>query len=286
MARLADRHPLNVEGDWYVDTRCIDCDVARHHAPALIAALEDGQSVVVRQPSSDDEEMEMWRAALACPTRSIGTVSRQTPPTGVFPWEVTPGVFLCGHNDRRSFGAHSWFVPRARGGLMIDAPHYEQTVVSFIASHGGLAHVLLSHQDDVADAARYASEFGARVWIHEADSGAAPFATDVLHGVDETTIAPGVVAFPVPGHTRGSVLYLVDERWLFTGDTLAWFHREGDLGAFRGATWYSWSALRESLDRFAQSGHRFEWVCPGHGKWHGAPADEMHERLAALVARM
>ena len=36
----------------------------------------------------------------------------------VFPWEVTAGVFLCGHNDRRSFGAHSWFVPGPAGGFL------------------------------------------------------------------------------------------------------------------------------------------------------------------------
>src|SRR5262249_25177857 len=132
----------------------------------------------------------------------------------------------------------------------------------------------------------YAQHFGARVWIHEADARAAPYATDIVHGDEEVTVAPGVVVFPVPGHTRGSVFYVVDNEWLFSGDTLAWFHREGDLGAFRGATWSSWDALRDSLARFAASGHRFSWIAPGHGKWHGLSADEMHERLVALVGRM
>ena len=31
-----------------------------------------------------------------------------------------------------------------------------------------------------------------------------------------------MVAFPVPGHTEGSVLYLVDDHLLFTGDSLCW----------------------------------------------------------------
>src|SRR5262245_32670276 len=113
MARLADRHDANVEGRWYVDTRCIDCDASRHHAPQLIEALIDGQSVVARQPSNEQEELLMWRAALACPTRSIGRTDRASAPDNVFPWELTEGVFLCGHNDRRSYGAHSWFVPRS-----------------------------------------------------------------------------------------------------------------------------------------------------------------------------
>src|SRR5262249_31743631 len=110
--------------------------------------------------------------------------------------------------------------------------------------------------------------------------------TDLIHGVSPVSLADGVVAFPVPGHTRGSVLYVVDDKWLFSGDTLAWFHRDGDLGAFRGATWYSWEALKGSLERFVASPYRFSWIFPGHGKWHGASASEMHERLAALVERM
>ncbi|MGZ8734451.1 MAG: ferredoxin [Acidimicrobiia bacterium] len=92
MARLADRHPGNVDGEWYVDDRCIDCDVARHHAPDLIRALADGQSVVVRQPSTPAEEQLMWRAALACPTRSIGTVSPRPDPADVYPGVFTRGV--------------------------------------------------------------------------------------------------------------------------------------------------------------------------------------------------
>jgi glyoxylase-like metal-dependent hydrolase (beta-lactamase superfamily II) len=286
VARLADRHPQNVPGDWYVDTRCIDCDVSRHYAPGLITALADGQSVVARQPASAEEETLLWRAALACPTRSIGTLERRPEPPGVFPFEVTPGVFLCGHNDRRSFGAHSWFVPGTGGGLLVDSPHWDRTVVEAVEVAGGIAHVLLTHRDDVADAHRYASHFGARVWIHDADRDAAPFATDVLTGDDATLIAPDVLAFPVPGHTRGSVLYLHREQHLFSGDTLAWFWRQGDLGAFRNATWYSWTALRASLARFVESGHSFEWICPGHGKWHGAPAEEMHDRLVRLVGHM
>jgi glyoxylase-like metal-dependent hydrolase (beta-lactamase superfamily II) len=286
VARLADRHPANADGDWYVDTRCIDCDVARHHAPDLIVALADGKSVVRRQPDTADEDLAMWRAALACPTRSIGTVEHRRAPVDVFPWELTPGVWLCGHNDRRSFGAHSWFVPDIGGGFLVDSPHWSADVVDAMERHGGIAHVLLTHQDDVADAEKFASHFGARVWIHEADRRAAPYATDVITGVDEVAIADGLVVFPVPGHTEGSVLYLSDERHLFTGDTFGWFHREGVLGAFRNATWYSWDVLRDSLTRFADSGHRFEWVLPGHAKWHGATADEMDLRLRALVAGM
>ncbi|HEX5614392.1 MAG TPA: MBL fold metallo-hydrolase [Acidimicrobiia bacterium] len=286
MARLADRHPANVDGRWYVDTRCIDCDVARHHAPDLIAALPDGKSVVARQPATPAEELQMWRAAVACPTKSIGTTDRAPAPADVFPWELTPGVFLLGHNDRRSFGAHAWWVPRSDGGLMVDAPHWSADLVTALEARAGVADVLLTHRDDIADAAKYADHFGARVWIHEDDRDAVPFATHTITGVEPTELRPGVLVFPVPGHTRGSVLYLVDREHLFSGDSLAWSWRRDDLVAWEDVAWYSWSAQLRSLRRFADAGLPFSWVLPGHGKWHGAPPAEMHDRLVRLLDRL
>ncbi len=97
-------------------------------------------------------------------------------------------------------------------------------------------------------------------------------------------VAPGVVAVPVPGHTRGPVVFAVDGTFLFTGDSLAWDRHRGDLVAFRGACWYSWTAQMDSLSRL-HAGHRFEWVLPGHGDPHHTPAAEMAARLAALIER-
>jgi glyoxylase-like metal-dependent hydrolase (beta-lactamase superfamily II) len=282
MARLADRHPENAPGDWYVDDRCIACDVARQHAPDLIASTGGGMSIITRQPANPDEEMALWRAALACPTRSIGTVSHRQAPTGVFPLEVAPGVFLCGYNDLRSFGAHAWLVPRAHDPFLVDAPHWNRSLVRAIEDAGGIDHVLLTHRDDIADARRYAEHFDARVWIHEADRDAAPFATDIITTTDEATIFPGTVAFAMPGHTKGSVLYLHNEQHLFSGDTLAWSRQTSDLRAI-DTVWYSRREHRGSLVRLARSGHRFEYVFPGHGDWTKGPVKDMGDRLARIT---
>jgi len=282
MARLAHRHPQNTPGDWYVDDRCIDCDVARQHAPDLISSTPDGLSFVARQPSTPEEESAMWRAALACPTRSIGTVTLRKTPAGVFPFEVAPGVFLCGHNDRRSFGAHSWFVPQASDRFLVDSPHWDTSLVQAMEVAGGIEHVLLTHRDDIADAQRYADHFGARVWIHEADRDAAPFATDIITTTDEVSIFPGLIAFAVPGHTRGSVLYLHNERHLFAGDTLAWSRHTSDLRPIE-TIWYSRQEHRHSLRRLADSPHHFTYVFPGHGDWTKGPIDDMHDRLNRIT---
>jgi glyoxylase-like metal-dependent hydrolase (beta-lactamase superfamily II)/ferredoxin len=284
VARLDQIHPDNVAGDWYADTRCIACDVARHYAPDLIGADDRGLSVVLRQPGTDEQELELWRAALACPTQSIGTRSRRHAPPGVFPHRLTDEVSLCGYNDESSFGAHSYLVERPAGNLLVDSPRYTRRLVEPFAERGGLAHILLTHQDDVADHRAWAERFGARTWIHEIERHAAPEATDLLEGEEPKVIGPGLVAVPVPGHTRGSVAYHLDDRYLFTGDTLAWDPGIDHLDVFPGATWYSWAELARSIARLADL--RVEWVLPGHGMWHHVGFDVYAEQMAELAERM
>ena len=193
-------------------------------------------------------------------------------------------MWRCGFNARSSFGAHSYFVRRPSGNLLVDSPRYPTELVKWFEDAGGIAHILLSHQDDVADAGKYAERFGARVWIHHDDSSAAPYRDRPPRRRVARTIVPGLVAIPVPGHTRGSVVYLLDDHVLFAGDSLAWSMGEQDLVAFRDACWYSWSALTASLAKLAD--YRFEWLLPGHGWPAHLAAEEMNARLRALVTRM
>ena len=285
MARTDLRHPANAAGDWFVDTRCIDCGTCRDIAPGLFGD-DGGYSIVARQPTSDGELLA-WLAAQACPTSSIGTVSRQTRPGRLYPREVEPGsgVWDLGYCSEDSFGASAWLATRPTGNVLVDSPRFTEALARPIGAMGGIAHVLLTHRDDVADAARWAERFGARVWIHGDDRAAAPDATDVLQGIAEVEIGPGLVAIPTPGHTKGSVMYLLDGRYLFSGDSLAWSHDLNDLTAFRSACWWSWSAQADSLERLALN-HGFRWVLPGHGARAAGDPDDLHERLLGLVARM
>lgn len=283
MANRAERHPENVEGAWFVDTTCIDCDAARQCAPTIFGVAEDGKAVVIRQPETAEEVAGATRALLACPTGSIGAEGVELD-SSVLPEELEDGVFYCGFNSRDSFGANSFFVAREGGNLLVDSPRWTPHLVRDFEERGGIDHVLLTHRDDVADAERYAEHFSARVWIHEQERDAAPFASDVIAGEDPVDVGPALTAIPVPGHTRGSVAFLLEERFLFTGDSLHWSRIEQDLGAFPGACWYSWEAQTRSLERLA--GYRFEWVLAGHGDRQKRPADEMRSRLLALTARM
>jgi glyoxylase-like metal-dependent hydrolase (beta-lactamase superfamily II) len=283
MADARRRHPGNAPGPWFVDDSCIDCDVSRQCAPWMFGSA-GGQAVVIRQPATDGEEREASRALLSCPTGSIG-VSGARPRRDVLPLEVAPAVFYLGYSARSSFGASSYLAVRPDGNLLVDAPRWAAPVVAAIEARGGIGHVLLTHRDDVADAERYAARFGARVWIHRADADAAPFASDVFDGdADaEIAVAPGVVAVPCPGHTRGSAVFLADDV-LFTGDSLYLSRATGSLAAFRDATWFSWTTQARSLARLARLD--FAHVLPGHGgRGSGDPAG-LRRQLLALVAAM
>ena len=283
MARVDLRNDANATGDWFVDTRCIDCGTCREIAPALFAAHIDA-SIVQRQPT-DAEQLDAWLAAQACPTSSIGTVSRRRRPGRLYPREIEPesGVFDLGYCSEDSFGASAWLVVRPHGNVLVDSPRFTEALVGPIAALGGVRHVALTHRDDVADARRWAERFGATTWIHAGDRSAAPWATGVLTGEHE--LQSGFVAVPVPGHTKGSVAFLLDDRWLFTGDSLAWSNEHDDLTAFRGACWYSWREQADALAALADR-HRFSAVLPGHGARHLGDADDLHDRLVRLVVRM
>ena len=279
MAVSSERNPLNVDGQWSIDSRCIGCDAARNWAPGLIAGDEDGKSFVARQPATVEEDEAVWRAAIACPTQSIRSRDSKRPTKAAFPYEFTAGALAMGHSARSSFGAHSYLVQRPSGNLLIDSPRFERSMAERVDDLGGISDVFLSHRDDVADADRWADRYDARVWIHEADADAAPYATDIIKASRPTLVSAGVIALAASGHTKGHLVFHIDDRWLFTGNTLYWNHRRDVLDVWPGATWYRWDVLVETMDILAQL--RVEWVFPGHGMWHqvgaAAYASQMNE---------
>ena len=284
MPRPDQAHPSNVPGPWFVDTRCIRCDSARNWAPDLISMDAAGRSVLISQPVGEEQEAALWRAAAACPTKSIGNRDQPREPAGIFPYQLTEGVFALGGNALSSFAAHSFLVLRPDGNLMVDSPRYSRALAESMDELGGIAHVLLSHRDDVADADRWAERYSARVWIGKADADAAPYATDLTGDASVTVISPGVLSIPAPGHTRGHVLYYIDDRHLFTGDTLHWNHRRGEFDVFPKQTFFSWAVLADTMDLIATL--NVEWVFAGHGMWHQVGAEEWANQMVALGPAM
>src|SRR5205807_3631093 len=148
------------------------------------------------------------------------------------------------------------------------------------AAMGGIRHILLTHRDDVADAAKYAARFGAERIIHRLELSAQPAAERVIDGFDTVELAPGFLAIPTPGHTRGHCA-LLHREFLFSGDHLWWSRNRGRLTASRDVCWYSWPEQVRSVRRLAD--HEFEWVLPGHGERAWFPAQEMRAQLGRLI---
>lgn len=285
---MADPHKrlqTNSSGNFFVDATCINCDACRQLAPANFEEVGDC-SAVVHQPAGEREIREAYRALLACPTGSIGT--EQSDKTAMqaakadFPLPVEDEVYYCGFNSEQSFGANSFFVRHPDGNWLIDSPRYLKHLVDAFDRMGGIAYIFLTHEDDVADAARYAQRFGARRIIHRADAQAMPGAEEIVEGTEQIFYRPGFQIIPVPGHTAGSLCLLYRNRFLFTGDHLWWDPETKELASPQQLVWDA-EALRHSIATLAS--YPFEWVLAGHGGRVRLPREHMQRALRELVAR-
>ncbi|HEU4501291.1 MAG TPA: MBL fold metallo-hydrolase [Nitrospira sp.] len=283
MADPRQRLDTNVQGNFFVDTTCINCDTCRQLAPDSFQEVGEYSAVTI-QPESDERLHQAYQALLACPVGSIGTErsdkTRLQQAMSSFPILLDGGVFYCGFNSEKSFGANSYFIHHSEGNWLVDSPRYIKHLVDAIERMGGLRYIFLTHEDDVADAARYAARFGATRIIHRADAEAMPDAEWIVDGSDVIPLTPQFDLIPVPGHTPGSSALLYDQRFLFTGDHLWWEPETRSLQAPRRLVWRS-RAMVLSLERLLD--YRFEWVLPGHGDRIKLTPEDMRNHLRLLV---
>ncbi|HEX6726607.1 MAG TPA: MBL fold metallo-hydrolase, partial [Nitrospira sp.] len=275
----------NVPGNFFVDATCINCDTCRQLAPLSFEEIGD-YSAVHRQPQDDLQTHHAYQALLACPVGSIGTEhgdkSRLQTAMVSFPLQLEHGVSYCGFNSEKSFGANSFLIEHPDGNWLIDSPRYIKHLIEVFEQRGGIAHIFLTHKDDVADADKYAAHFGATRIIHRADAEAASIAERVIDGEETVRVGSEFHIIPVPGHTAGSMALLYRERFLFTGDHLWWDSHAQSLEAPTRLVWRKWTmidSLRKLLD------YRFEWVLAGHGDRVHLSSADMRRHLLALVER-
>ncbi|MGA6827531.1 MBL fold metallo-hydrolase [Nitrospira sp. NS4] len=285
MADPKNRLVSNVAGNFYVDATCINCDTCRQLAPSSFE--EFGEFSAVRhQPEGERQIHQAYQALLACPVGSIGTEQGDKgalhAAMASFPLLLEDGVFFCGFNAKKSFGANSFFVEHPAGNWLIDSPRYVKHLVEAFEQRGGIACIFLTHEDDVADADKYARHFGATRIIHSGDAEAVPDAERILEGLDAVLLAPDFLAIPVPGHTAGSMALLYKNRFLFTGDHLWWDAAQQRLGAPQRLVWRK-RVLVDSIQKLLN--YPFEWVLAGHGDRIRLTSDEMNRQLQALVER-
>jgi glyoxylase-like metal-dependent hydrolase (beta-lactamase superfamily II)/ferredoxin len=286
VARLALKHTANIDGDFFVDTTCIDCDACRQIAPTVFRDVGD-QSAVFHQPAGAGELLQAQKALISCPTASIGSVQKHDMRGAVasYPELIEDDVYRCGFTAESSFGAFSYLIQHPNGNVLVDSPRFAGPLVKRIGEMGGVRRLLLTHQDDVADHEKFHQRFGCQRVLHRDDVRSRTSAIEMQpSGLDPIAIDDQLVMIPTPGHTKGHAVFLYRDKFLFTGDHLAWDEAGNRLYAFRNACWYSWSEQTESMGRLLQ--YRFEWVLPGHGRPMRLTADRMHEELERCVAWM
>jgi glyoxylase-like metal-dependent hydrolase (beta-lactamase superfamily II) len=228
-------------------------------------------------------------ALVSCPTGSIGSTERHDAHLGIdaFPFLLDDNVYFCGFTSESSFGAWSYLIARPEnegGNVLIDSPRFATQLVKRIEALGGVRTMLLTHKDDVADHKLFHQKFGCERVMH-ADDGAARLGAEVVvRGEEPFQLDPDLLVVPTPGHTRGHVVYLYRNKFLFTGDHLAWSPNRQTLTAFRSVAWYSWPEQIRSMAKLLD--YEFEWVLPGHGDMYRADARTMHRELERCVAWM
>ncbi|MGL4620174.1 MBL fold metallo-hydrolase [Chroococcidiopsis sp.] len=289
MAHINLRRPQNTDGNFYVDTTCIDCDTCRWMTPEVFNRTGE-QSAVYHQPTNETERLRALQALLACPTSSIGTVEKPKDIKSVqesFPILVAENVYHCGYHAENSYGAASYLIVRPEGNVLVDSPRFTPPLVKRIEEMGGIRYIYLTHRDDVADHQKYHDRFGCdseagregalRVIHTDEISGSTRNAEIKITGTEPYQLESDLLVIPVPGHTRGHTVLLYKDKFLFTGDHIAWDDDDQVLAGFPGVCWYSWSELIKSNYRLLD--YSFEWVLPGHGRRYHADAATMRHKL-------
>lgn len=288
MASEQQRLPENVPGDFFVDSTCIDCDTCSQLAPATFRD-HGKQNSVHHQPETEAEIKRAMMALVSCPTGSIGATKHHEPHIGIdaFPLLLDENVYFCGFTSESSFGAWSYLITRGDsegGNILIDSPRFATQLLKRIDGLGGVKQILLTHKDDIADHELFHERFGCERLMHHDDGAERLGFERVIHGSEPVALDQDLLVIPTPGHTRGHVVFLYRNKYLFTGDHLAWSPKRETLTAFRSVAWYSWPEQIRSMEKLLS--YEFEWVLPGHGDTHHADAPTMHDALEQCVSWM
>lgn len=285
MARRTDVPADNAPGPFFVDRTCIDCGTCYQFAPETFAGGGD-RARVHAQPGDGLARLRAAMALVACPVGSIGTDDRSdvSTATKAFPHPVVEDVYFCGYTSEKSFGAWSYLIRRPGGNVLVDSPRAAEPLMTNLEALGGVATMILSHRDDVADHEAYHARFGCQRIMHQADGFTG--LERLVEGGEPIQLAEDLLLIPTPGHTAGSVCLLYRDV-LFTGDHLWWNPDQGRLSASRTYNWHSWHQQLDSLERLLA--FDFTWVLPGHGSLHHADSPATMkadlQRALALLRR-
>ncbi|KAG6654750.1 hypothetical protein CIPAW_05G167600 [Carya illinoinensis] len=272
------RRPQNVDGEFFVDHTCIDCDACRWMAPQTFTRVDE-QSAVLKQPTCEEERLKALQALISCPTSSIRT---EKPPSDIlhvqktFPLPIdeqsVPGVYHCGYHSPKSHGAASYLIVHPEGNILIDSPRFTERLASNIEKLGGARYMFMTHEDDIADHERWSKRLKCDRILHSLEVDDSTANVEIkLEGSGPWSLFEDIQLIHTPGHTEGSVcLFYTSLDILFTGDHL--FMTESGLDFSEKFNFYSvpiqLNNVRFLLDL------DFRWLLPGYSKWPVEPLNQ------------
>ncbi|GAB4415155.1 MAG: MBL fold metallo-hydrolase [Bacteriovoracaceae bacterium] len=284
---MADKKKIyhkNIEGNFFVDTTCIDCGTCYWMAPNT---FKDGgeQSYVHHQPTSESEQKISYRALLSCPTFSIGVREKPNWINEIaqsFPYIIDKNVYHCGYHSESSYGAASYLILDPRGNILVDSPRYIPLLAKSIEKLGGIKYQYLTHKDDIADTDKFHEHFKSERIIHLDDTNSKTRNYEIiLEGENSFQLTDDSIIITVPGHTKGHTVLLYDQHFLFTGDHLAFSDQLNHLYAFKNACWYDFQTQIQSMEKLLQ--FKFCHVLPGHGAPLKCNFDQMVQQLQLCI---
>lgn len=162
--------------------------------------------------------------------------------------------------------SNSWLIADREGGhaALIDGGGPPEGILERIkAWNVKLTHVLCTHHhiDHVQHNDVYTEQFGCPVCAHRSEVDWMPGSAESLEDGDEIQVGElNIRTLHVPGHTVGQLSFLVDEKAVFTGDTLF----KGSIGGTVGPGHADFDALEHSLMNVLFKLPKDTEVYPGH----------------------
>ncbi|MBX9253171.1 MBL fold metallo-hydrolase [Desmonostoc muscorum CCALA 125] len=189
--------------------------------------------------------------------------------------------------NRDTLGGTSYFILRNESNILIDCPTLDQANQDFLAAHGGVGWLFLTHRGAIGKTAEIQQIFDCKVLIQEQEAYLLPGLT-VTSFSQEFTLDAKTQVIWTPGHSPGSSCLYYSELGgiLFSGRHLV-PNQQGQPVPLRTAKTFHWprqiKSVRSLLERFTPES--LEYICPGAntGFLRGKRAiDGAYQHLASL----
>ncbi|MFN6465826.1 MAG: MBL fold metallo-hydrolase [Nostoc sp. DedVER02] len=201
--------------------------------------------------------------------------------------EFAPESIFAFPPNRDTLGGTSYFIVRNEGNILIDCPALDQTNQDFLAAHGGVRWLFLTHRGAIGKAAEIGQTFDCEVLIQEQEAYLLPGVT-VTTFSQEFTLDAATQVIWTPGHSPGSSCLYYSELGgiLFSGRHLL-PNQKGEPIPLRTAKTFHWrrqiKSLQFLLERFTPE--TLKYICPGAntGFLRGKRfIDQAYKQLASL----